>query len=376
MLKADVLTKDEETAYEEFVDGCQFSLIQHSLDWRNVICDLGKDKPLFIVAKKNDEIVGVLPLYYYKCRFGNLLTSTSWYTISGTICSEDAYCKEIYKALLDHSLTLGKELDCTAISIGTNPFLDDKEYYLEYFRPDYVMENFIQYIRLSEVFDEKGNVIHPNYLRRSDVTRNLKKAKLQPIVISDEQIQANVAEWFRIHEKRMSEIGATPIPKRLFESFLRNLIPNGRGKFLFAFYQGKMICGGLYVFNKKIMDVFMMSMDSEHGKLGANYLITYDMLKWANESGISIFNWMSSDRKGSGVYDWKEKWGSRERTFLYLTKVLGNTSQWKNMDYNELKEVYKFHYLLPFNLLNNAQSRFTTKDELTSFMQSHSKIGN
>lgn len=69
--------------------------------------------------------------------------------------------------------------------------------------------------------------------------------------------------------------------------------------------------------------------------------------------------------------DWKEKWGSHERRFLYLTRILGDISHWKNMDFNELKQSYRFHYLLPFNLLH-SHSRFTTKDKLVSFMPSQS----
>ncbi|MEM2143832.1 MAG: GNAT family N-acetyltransferase [Candidatus Jordarchaeaceae archaeon] len=374
MIKVDLLTKNDEMEYENFLSKCEFSLIQHGLDWRNVIHDLEKDEAFFIVAKENNEIIGALPMYYYKCKFGNLLTTIAWYTISGIISSNKTNPRNIYKALLEYSLILGKELDCTVVSIGTNPFLDDKEYYLNYFEPDYTMENFIQYINLNEIFDKAGNLIHPNYTRRSDITRNLKKAKLQQTLISDEQTPKNVDEWFKIHVKRMKEINATPIPKKLFDGILKHLVPKEEGKFLFAFYEGKMIFGSSYTFNKKILDVFMMSMDSKYGEIGAGYLTTYQMLELAHKKGISIFNWMSSDRRGSGVYKWKEKWGSRERTFLYLTKILGDISQWKNMEYHELKEAYDFHYLLPFNLLKDTRSKFTTKDELASFMQSWPEV--
>lgn len=366
----DVLTKAEETTYEDFLNRCEFSSIQHSLDWRNVICELKKDKPFFIIAKENNEIVGVLPLYYYKCKFGNLLTTAAWYTITGIIYSKAGQRQKICKALLDHSINLAKELDCVAVSIGTSPFLKDEELHLKYFNPDYILENFVQTIKLSEVFDDKGSVIHPHYIKRGDITRNLKKARRQSITISEEQTQNNVDKWLRIHEKRMSELDATSIPRELFHSILNNLIPKQKGKFLFAFYQDEMIFGAIFIFNKKKMDAFMISADSDYNKFGVNYLAIEHMLKWANKNGISVFDWMSSPKKGDGLYQWKEKWGSQERSFLYLTKILGDISQWKSMELSKLKEAYQFHYLLPFNLLNNYHVKATKKSEVTSFVRS------
>jgi hypothetical protein len=373
LLKVDILTKAEEATYEDFLNKCKFSSIQHSLDWRNVICDLKKDEPFFIVAKENNEIVGALPLYYYKCKFGNLLTTAAWYTISGIIYSKEGHRQEIYKALLDHSINLAKELDCTAISIGTSPFLKDKELHLKYFKPDYVLENFVQAIKLSKVFNEKGNVMHPNYLKRGDITRNLKKARRQPITISEEQTQNNVDKWFRIHEKRMGELNATPIPRELFSSILNNMVPKEKGKFLFAFYKDRMIFGSVFLFNKNKINAFMISSDSDYAKFGVNYLAANHMLRFAKKNNISFFDWMSSPKKGDGLYKWKQKWGSHERSFLYLTKILGDISHWKSMDLDKLKEAYAFHYLLPFNLLKNKHVKSTNKSEVTSFMRSLSK---
>jgi len=375
MFEIAVLTNKEKEAYESFLEKCEWSLIQHSTVWRNVILDLEKDVPFFVIAKENDEIVGALPLYYYKCELGNLLTTLAWHSISGILCSErDASCDEIYKALLDYSLVLAKDLNCIAVSVATNPFLDDKEYYLRYFNPNYVLENFIQYVNLADIFDEKGNWIHPNYLRRNSLTRNLKKAESQPTKIMDEQSQENVDEWFEIHEKRMKELDAIPIPKRMFDSVLRNMIPKGKGEFIFALHGEKMISGGLFIFNRRIMDIYMMSMDSNYNKLKSNYLLIDHMLRWAKEIGISFFNWQSSGRRNSGLYKWKEQWGSREGISLYLTKILGNISEWRELDYYTLQEAYKWHYVLPFNLLkSNSSTNFTTKDELTLFLQSSKK---
>ena len=171
----------------------------------------------------------------------------------------------------------------------------------------------------------------------------------------------------------MEKLNAAFIPRELFNSILNNMVPNEKGKFLFAFYNDKMIFGSVFLFNKKKMDAFMISADSDFSKFGVNYLAVNQMLKFANEKNITFFDWMSSPKKGDGLYQWKKKWGSNERTFLYLTKIFGDISQWRGMRLKKLKEAYSFHYLAPFNLLNNNNMITTKKSELTSFMRSLSK---
>jgi hypothetical protein len=371
MVKIELLTEREEGLYQDFLSKCKYGSIQYSLDWRNVICDQGKDEPFFVLAKQNDEIVGVLPLYYYRSKLGNLLTTIAWHTITGIMSTKTGFDEETervtYRALLNYSIVLARELDCAALSIATNPFLDDERYYSEYFEADFSMENFVQYIDLYEIFDRQGTPIHPNYVGRTNLSRNLKKAELCKTIVSDEATKNNLEEYFRIYLKRMRELQANPVPNELFDSIQKNLVSKGKGKFVFAHNQGKIISAALVLFNDRIMDVYMMCMDSEHKELRSNYLITYHILKWAKLNGISILNWQSAPGRGDGVYRWKEQWGSRERTFQYLTKIFGDTNQWKDMDQRKLREAYSFHYLLPFNLLK-GDKKSTNKSELSRFI--------
>jgi lipid II:glycine glycyltransferase (peptidoglycan interpeptide bridge formation enzyme) len=367
ILKADILEKDCEEEYKIFLQNCRQSSVQYSLAWRKVVCDLGKDQPYFVVAKEKNRIVGALPLYFYRCPFGNIMTTACWYTITGIIC-EEKYRSEVYRILLDFALSLAKELDCVAISIGTNPFVNDKDLYIKTLQPEYTMENFIQYIELSEIFNKAGIIDNANYFGRTDLSINLRKARKQPMTVSEEPTKSNVDKWYAIHENRMRELNGNPLPKELISSIKTNLALKNKGKFVFAFHEEKLIFGGIYLFDEKEIDAFMMSADSGYRNLRASYLVTRRMLEWGHNNRMSTFNWMSSPMRNDGVYRFKKKWGSNERVFFYLTKVLGDISTWTKMGYHELMDAYSFHYLLPFNLLKTNKSKFTTKEEVTSFV--------
>ena len=366
----DVLGKKDEDLYREFMEKIPCCSAQSSLDWRNLICDLNEDEPYFVVAKRNNEIIGALPLYFFKNKLGNVLTSNVWSTISGIMCSPDvSEQKQVYDALINYSISIAKEMDCSVLSTGTNPFMNDINFYSA-LEPDYILENFVQYISIDEIFGQDGTFVHPNYLKRTNLSRNLDKLNEFEIVISDEQSQEYLDQALTLQEKRMGELHATPYPKFFFDSALKNITLKGKGKFLFVFYEQKMIATCLFLISRGVLDVYMLCMDTDFKDFRPNFAITKYLLDWAYNNKIQFVNWMSCPCRGTGVYKWKEQWGSRERTFRYLTKVTGDISSWRKLPLRELANAYRFHYLLPFNLLNVTPPKITTKDELAGFFRS------
>ncbi len=366
----EVLGKSDADLFQKFIEKNPFCSAQSNLEWRNVICDLTEDESYFILAKQNDEIIGVLPLYLFKSRYGNILTSNVLSTISGILCSlEVSDKKQVYAMLLDYSASLANELGCSVLSVGSNPFLNDSDFYST-LKPDYVLENFVQYIAIDEIFSSDGAFTHPNYLKRTNLSRNLKELSQVQIIISDEQSPEYLEEAFVLQEKRMNELNASCYPKKFFDSVIKNIVLKGKGKFLFAFHNQKMVASCLFLTSHSTIDVYMLCMDTDFRQLRPNFAITKYLLEWAYDNKISLFNWMSSPSKNTGVYNWKKQWGSHERTFQYLTKVTGDISSWRKLNLRELANAYRFHYLLPFNLLNTPSPIRTTKDELTTFIQS------
>jgi hypothetical protein len=367
-MQVEVLGKNEECLYREFIEKIPCCSAQCDLDWRNLICDLNEDEPYFVVAKRNNEILATLPLYLFRNKLGNVLTSNVWSTISGIRCSpEVSEQKQMYDLLLNYSISLAHEFDCSVLSAGTNPFADDANFYST-LEPDYILENFVQYIPIDEIFGQNGAFIHPNYLKRTNLSRNLEKLNQFEIVISDEQSPKYLEQAFALQEKRMGELGAHPYPRKFFDSALKNVTLKGKGKFIFVFHERKMIATCLFLNSSSVMDVYMLCMDTDFKNLRPNFAITKYLLDWAYHNKLKFVNWMSCPCRGAGVYKWKEQWGSRERTFCYMTKVTGDISSWRKLTMPEFADAYRFHYLLPYNLLNATSPKTTTKDELASFI--------
>ncbi|MGC2061578.1 MAG: GNAT family N-acetyltransferase [Thermodesulfovibrionales bacterium] len=333
--------------YDRFLAVCRYGFIQQSSIWRDVIKGLGPDEPYLLLARDGGNPVGAMSLYCYRGRFGNIMTSVPQPgPLGGIACQDDYPQKEVlYRELINYAVALGREKECSLLTIITNPFVNDSSYYRDFLAPEYELENFTQYIILEEIFDREGTA---EYLkRRNIVKRKLKAASSAGIEVRESTSSAELDIWYEIHSKRHKEVRAKPLEKRLFQNILNKVVPAANAKFLVAHYNNMLIGGCFYIYNRYICDAFLMSSDSDFIELGTNFALTDNFLRWSSESGRQVFNWQSSPSRLSGVYDFKKRWGSKEAGYYFFTKVLGDISRILNGNFEEVKDAYKNHFLLP-----------------------------
>lgn len=358
-LQVEIINKgtQSEKDYDLFLNTCEYGFTQQTTLWRDVIQGLGPDEPFFLLARDNGTPVGALPLYLYRGEFGNIMTSVPQPGPHGGIACAADYTdnEQIYRALLDYAIKLSDEKHCCLLTVMTNPFMNDSIYYREFLLPDYELENFTQYIYIPEYFTDsgeppylnKGNTGQINSRDRNDIRRNLNKAGDAKILIAESYNADDLDAWYEIHKQRHKEIKAAPLRRELFYSIFEKMVLTGRAKFLTA-YHNKRIAGGCFtIFNDQITDLYMMSTDSELIEFGVNYALIDNLLRSSLNSSTTVFNWQSSPSRSSGVYEFKRRWGSREASYFFFTKVLHDISGIIKGDFNEVMGAYKNHFLLP-----------------------------
>jgi hypothetical protein len=252
----------------------------------------------------------------------------------------------VYDALLAAYLDLAAATGCALASVMSNPLWPDREHFERVFQPDYVLENSCQVLDLNEAFDASGALRTAS----SNVARNLRRAESGALVIDDEQSEVNVDAWYAIHAARHREIGATPLPRGLFDGALAHAVPRGVARFFFVrlVESGEMVAGGFYVCHGRVIDALMPSVCSEHARLGPNFLLAAHSMRWAREQGFEHYNWQASP-PDSGVYRFKRQWGSRDLDYRYFTRVTGDAARFLDSTPEAVRESYPWHYALPYD---------------------------
>ena len=339
-----------ERDYDSVIDNCKYGFIQQSTVWRNVISGLGPDEPYLLLARDNGRPVGVLPLYLYRGKFGNIITSVPQPGPLGGIASVDGYDDKdaLYKALITYAADLGREKKCCLLTIITNPFTRDDALYKKFLLPEYELENFTQFIYL-------GN---SDYIITSkNIKRDLKTSVAGGVTIKEAASAYDFDALYKIHCKRQVEISTIPLDKRLLENIFNIACPANKAKIFLAYHDGSIIAGWILIHDKLITDVFVIAADSAFDRIFPNFALADYSIRWAQGEGARLYNWQSSPGRSSGVYKFKTRWGSEEAGYYFFTKVLGDVSGIMNGNFSEVGGAYTNHFLLPCEVAEKTEGK-------------------
>lgn len=344
--------KQLRSRYDHLFEECPNAFIQQSTYWAEVIKDIGPDQPIFLLCHDNDRDLAGLPLYLFTYPLGNVLTSIPYPGPLGGIFFRDGLSTpiidNIYACLLEYAMEIARGNRCLSISIITNPFFDDFHLYQRYLLPQYILENFTQYIALPEVVIEDDKILLQNYRRRSNLSRNLQQARAAEFTITKCSTDVELGALYRVHVKRHQELGVEPLAFSLFENIKRYLEPNNKSLILLVMKGDEIASGCIYIYHRNNLDVLRLNMDSKFAKQSPNYLLTEYSIRWAYQQGIQLYNWQSSPDRESGVYKFKQQWGSQEAIYYYVTKLFCEPEQIRKLGLEILKTRYAGHFIVPY----------------------------
>ena len=361
-LKLEIFKRPSSVPYDIFFKSCSHALIQQSVLWSDVISPLSPDTPYFLIVKDQDEnVLGGIPVYYFKTDLGAILTSVPHAgPLGGILCKkncDEILKNQIYSELMQGAIGLAKELNCISLTIITNPFLSDAEFYSQPVHPDYIFNNFCQIIDLHNLFPENDSYYSEKsgYTIDRNVRRNLKKA-LENKVSVEWATEADFEEWYSIHVKRHTELGAEPLPRALLINILDILSKFNMAGLVVAKLNNRIAGGCIFVWNKEVADAYILSSDSDYTEYGINHAITDFAVRYFHEKGFRWFNWQGCKRD-SGVYRFKQSWGGMEKSYQFLTWTFDGFQNIFSYNFEDIPREYKWHYVAPFEAIKNKAQK-------------------
>jgi hypothetical protein len=334
--------------YDLLFEACPRAFVQQSTWWAEAIAPLGPDEPILVLCADAGEDVAGLPLYLYRHPLGNLLTSVPQAGPLGGIFTrpdlDDERRDAAHRALGEAALALGREHDCLALTLITDPLAkDDLERYRRWLEPTYVLENFTQLVHLDQP------------ARRSHGHRNnLNRARKAGYTASFAEGLDELRAWHVLHRERHTDLGVAPLDLGLFESLFRSLWPRDKAQLLLVRAGDEIVSGGLYVYHRDVVDVFMLSGASSRLAGGPNFVNTDRSLDWAQKMGALVYNWQGSQSRVSGVYAYKAQWGSVEAPYYFLTRLLAPRERLATIGLAALRAAYAGHYVVPYAVFDQG----------------------
>ncbi len=303
-------TYEEKEKYIEFITQSPVFDFMQSPEWAYFKSDNWKNE-LIVVKDENGNIKGTMSLLIRKIPF---FRSTIMYSPRGPVC--DLHDYDTLRELLSRAKELSKKYKSYVLKLDTDTPRSDTEFINLArklgFRLQDSSKNFegIQ-PRFVYRLNIKGKTEEELLMSFHHKTRyNIRLAARKGVEVKVAS-REDIPEFYRVY--RETSIRDRFVP-RVMEYFERmyDCIGPGHLRIFLAYYNGRVIAGTIAIlYGKKCWYLYGGS-SNEHRNVMPNYLLQWEMIKWALENGCEIYDFrgvsgdMDENNPLYGLYRFKK----------------------------------------------------------------------
>ena len=281
-----------EQEWTRYVESHPDATSDHLWGWRHVFERVFGQRCVYLVARRDAGIAGVLPMVLFRSHlFGRLAVSVPYLNYGGILASDEAA-----------AAGLVARAQAVAADFGAA--------YLE-------LRNHRRYRPGGPCREHKVRMTLPLPKGADDLWKALdRKVRNQVRKAQKESLVAEcggaslVDDFYQVFARNMRDLGTPVYSKRLFAETLR-AFPDAARVHVVR-HQGVPVAGAVSVRFRDTVLVPWASSLREHRHLCPNMLLYWSMLEGAVRDGVKVFDFGRSSA-GAGTHQFKLQWGAAER---------------------------------------------------------------
>ena len=298
------LERREEKEWDAYVLKHPNSTFFHQIGWRNVVQGTYKHKPIYLVAKEDGNIKGILPLFLMKSVvFSTKLVSVPFAPYSG-VCADD---EMVEKMLIEEAVRVAEEYDVDYLELR------------QFNKKDAEFVTNDAYVTLILKLNRNYEVIWNTF--RKSMRRYVRKAVENDLKVTINS--KNLKDFYNIYTNAMRNLG-TPAHSA---AFFRNILIEFPKNLNIATieYKDRVISTIFLLYFKDTVIYGWGASLREYLELSPNYLLFWEIIKYSCEKGFNFFDFGRS-LPDTGVFLFKKGWGAVPKQ-LYYQYYLNNISK-------------------------------------------------
>ena len=325
------LGRREEKEWDAYVLEHPNSTFFHQIGWKRVVEKTYKHKPIYLIAREEGEVKGVLPLFLMRSLiFGKKLVSVSFAPYGG-VCADDEIAE---KMLIEEAKRITDEYDADYLELRQFNKND----------VEFVTNN--AYVTLILKLNRNYEVIWNTF--RKSMRRYVRKAAENDLKVTINS--KNLKDFYNIYTNAMRNLGTPAHSAAFFRNILIEFPENSN--IATIEYKNRVISTIFLLYFKDIVIYGWGASLRECLELSPNYLLFWEIIKYSCERGFNFFDFGRS-LPDTGVFLFKRGWGAVPKQ-LYYQYYLNNIS--KMPDTSQLnsnrQRVAKVWRRLPLRIAN------------------------
>jgi serine/alanine adding enzyme len=295
-LKIYKLEREEEKVWDEYVWNSYSSTFYHQIGWRNVVEKTYKHKPIYLIAKENGELRGVLPLFLIKSIFfGKKLVSVP-FAPYGSVCADN---KAIENALIEEAKRITEESSADYLELRT------------------ISENNIAgliskslYVTSILELDPDPAVVWNDKLKRNK-RKTIVKSEKRNLTL---EWTDKTTEFYNMYAHNMRELGSPVHSNKFFEYILSEFPDNS--KVLTVSRDGDVLYAAFYLFYKDTVINSWSSTLEEYRKFYPTDFGIWNAIRYSCENGYRYYDLGRSQENSTNI-EFKMRWSAETKHLHY-----------------------------------------------------------
>ncbi len=281
--------------WDEFVYRCADATFFHRIGWKQVIEECFGHRTHFLLAERDAQIVGVLPLAEVKSfLFGHALVSLPFCAYGGVAADENQAVAALHTA----ARQLGKDLGVEHLELRDRAVRE----------ADWPRQDLYVTFRKAILPDVESNLVAIPRKQRAMVRKGIGQGLIS-------RIDDDAGHFFGLYADNMHRQGTPPLARRYFETLRRVF---GRDcEVLTVLGPGGIPVSSVlsFYFRDEVLPYYAGDVEAARD-LAANDFKYWELLRRACERGLGVFDYGRSKR-GTGSFDFKKHWGWEPTPLAY-----------------------------------------------------------
>lgn len=297
-----ILKENDHFAYQKFLQENKSALYEHSLEVKDLVTRYFKFKPVYLVAKEREKIVGALPLFEAKSFVeGKRLVSIPFFPYGGVIGKENRHKKMLLEEAKKMALGSGYKF----LQIRQCDELEEE-----------LAEGFVRqapitdfFLRLKASPEEMFNSLDKR------VRYDIRKAQKNNLQVKLGKNKALLSNFYKVYLHTKKRRGVPAWPYSLFAEALEKC-----NTLVGVTYLGKKpIAVAFFFLHRKKIEYGFAGANYKYARLSPYYALLWEAIKYGIGHGYEIFDFGGTTREinEGNLYAFKKHWCNEKKEIPY-----------------------------------------------------------
>lgn len=284
-------------SWNDYVAAHPDGTLFHELGWRQAVARTFGHVPHYLIARRDDRVVGVLPMFDVRSVVASrMLVSMPYATYGGILADDDSTCEALYRAAIDLAQRIGAHSIDLRSRVAALPY-------------EPIIESHATYRRALPDAVHDAPLILP---RKARAAARQADKKHQLKTTFD---HADLDIVWRLYSRSMRRLASPNYPMRFFEA-LRDAL--GDRLLVQLVRHNDRPVGGLLTFlHRSTLMPYFLGLDERAEIYGLSHYIYLQCMEWGVAHGFREFDFGRSRRENKGASDFKRHCGFEPTILQY-----------------------------------------------------------